>query len=89
MAEPATIKLEGALTLHTVAVYLERPLPGGDFTIDLGGVTQADSAALALLLAWLRQAKARGSRVELRALPEPLRALAETYGIAALLPVAA
>ncbi|MDR2093767.1 MAG: STAS domain-containing protein [Azoarcus sp.] len=86
MAEPATLKLEGALTLHTVAAHLERPLPDGDFTIDLGGIAQADSAALALLLAWLRRAKARGSQVALRALPEPLRALAETYGIAPLLP---
>ncbi|MDR1062485.1 MAG: STAS domain-containing protein [Azoarcus sp.] len=89
MAEPPVVKLEGTLTLQTVAVSLERPLPAGDFTIDLGGVAQADSAALALLLAWLRRAKASGSRVELRALPESLRALAKLYGIDALLPVAA
>ncbi|MDR1228272.1 MAG: STAS domain-containing protein [Azoarcus sp.] len=89
MTEPPVVKLEGTLTFQTVAASLERPLPAGDFIIDLGGVTQADSAALALLLAWLRRAKAGGGRVELRALPESLRALAKLYGIDALLPVAA
>ncbi|MDR1423266.1 MAG: STAS domain-containing protein [Azoarcus sp.] len=83
------MKLEGALTLQTVAASLQRPLPAGDFTIDLGGLTQTDSAALALLLAWLRRAKARGSRVKLRALPESLHALASLYGIDALLPIEA
>jgi phospholipid transport system transporter-binding protein len=87
MAEPV-VKLEGALTLHTVAAHIKRSLPAGDFAIDLGSVTQADSAALALLLAWLRRAKARGNRVELRALPESLHALAKLYSVDALLPVA-
>ncbi|MDR0635218.1 MAG: STAS domain-containing protein [Azoarcus sp.] len=81
--------LDGPLTLRTVAARLERALPAGDFALDLGGVTQVDSAALALLLAWARRAKARGSRIELRALPESLHALARLYGIDALLPLAA
>jgi phospholipid transport system transporter-binding protein len=90
MTASASVELVGELTLRTVAGVLERPLPGsGDWVIDLGGVTGVDSSALALLLAWVRRAKARGARVELRALPESLLALARLYGVDVLLPVAA
>jgi len=87
MAEPSIVKLEGALTLETVAACLERPLPAGDLIFDLGGVTRVDSSALALLLAWLRRLKARESTAELRALPESLRSLARLYGVDTLLPL--
>jgi phospholipid transport system transporter-binding protein len=84
------MKLEGALTLETVTACLERDLPVGSVVVfDFGGVTRVDSSALALLLAWLRRAKVRGSAVELRALPEPLLALARLYGVDTLLPPAA
>ncbi|MCL2877028.1 MAG: STAS domain-containing protein [Betaproteobacteria bacterium] len=89
MSEPSVVKLEGALTLETAAACLKRSVPTGDLVFDFSGVTRVDSSALALLLAWLRRAKARGSAVELRALPEPLLALARLYGIDALLPLAA
>ncbi|MCL1825715.1 MAG: STAS domain-containing protein [Betaproteobacteria bacterium] len=89
MAEPSVVKLEGALTLETAAACLERVLPGGNLVFDFGNVTRVDSSALALLLAWLRRARERGSAVELHALPEPLLALARLYGVDALLPLAA
>ena len=91
MAEPACVRLEGELTLESVAARLKLPLPGGGndndgLIFDLSGVTRVDSAALALLLAWLRRAKALDLRVELRAMPESLLALARLYGVDALLP---
>ncbi|MDR2015749.1 MAG: STAS domain-containing protein [Azoarcus sp.] len=90
MEEPLVVKLEGALILETVAACLERALPEGNLVVlDFGGVTRVDSSALALLLAWLRRAKERGSAVELHALPEPLLALAQLYGVDDLLPSAA
>ena len=89
MAEPSVVKLEGALTLETAAACLGRGLPAGNLVFDFSGVTRVDSSALALLLAWLRRAKVRGSAVELRALPDPLLALARLYGMDALLPLAA
>jgi phospholipid transport system transporter-binding protein len=90
MEEPSVVRLEGALTLETVTACLERDLPVGNLVVfDFGGVTRVDSSALALLLAWLRRAKARGSAVELRALPESLLALAQLYGVDALLPPSA
>jgi phospholipid transport system transporter-binding protein len=90
MEESSVVRLEGALTLETVTACLERDLPAGSLVVfDFGGVTRVDSSALALLLAWLRRAKARGSAVELRALPEPLMALAQLYGVDTLLPPSA
>jgi len=89
MAESSVVKLEGALTLETAAACFERALPAGDLVFDFSDVTRVDSSALALLLAWLRRAKGEGRAVELRALPEPLLALARLYGVDALLPLAA
>jgi phospholipid transport system transporter-binding protein len=89
MVEPSVVKLEGELTLGTVAACFERALPDGDLVLDFSGVTRVDSSALALLLAWLRRLKARESAVELRELPESLLALARLYGVDALLPLAA
>jgi len=88
MAELSVVKLEGALTLETVAACLGRALPAGNLVFDFSEVTRVDSSALALLLAWLRRAKARESTVELRALPESLCSLARLYGVDALLPIA-
>ena len=85
--ETTTVKLEGALTMRTAAANFARPLHAGDWTFDFGGVSEVDSSALALLLAWLRRAKARGTEVELRVLPGPLFALARLYGVDTLLPV--
>ena len=85
MAEPSVVKLEGALTLETVD--LGRALPAGDLVFDFTDVTRVDSSALALVLAWLRRARARGdSVVGLRAPPESLLSLARLYGLEPLLP---
>jgi phospholipid transport system transporter-binding protein len=89
MAELLVVALEGELTLDTVAAFFNRALPAGGVVFDFSGVTRVDSSALALLLAWLRRLKARGSAVELRALPESLLTLARLYGVDALLPLAA
>ena len=56
--------------------------------VDLGGVTEMDSALLALLLAWLRDAQSRDCPLEFANLPESLRTIARLYGVDGLLPVA-
>lgn len=89
MPDAPVLKLDGDLTLETVAGWLGRDLPEGNLALDFSGTGRVDSSALALLLAWLRRAKARGAAVELRALPQPLLALAKLYGVDALLPLAA
>ena len=44
--------------------------------IDLAGVTRTDSAGLALLVEWLREASRQGGRIEFLNLPPQVRALA-------------
>ena len=57
----------------------------GDFAIDLGSVTDVDSAAVALLLEWQRQAMARGGRLVLGGVPADIASLARLYGVDGLL----
>jgi phospholipid transport system transporter-binding protein len=83
--------LSGAVTLANVAQLLDegrRHLDEGVHTIDLGEVRELDSALLALLLAWLRDAKARGGTLAFARLPEALRTIAKLYGVDELLPAA-
>lgn len=53
--------------------------------IDLGHVTQVDSAALALVIEWLRWARGHGKRLDLVNIPEALRALARISEVENLL----
>ena len=83
--------VSGAVTLGNVAALLEegrRYIGDGVQTIDLAEVSEMDSALLALLLAWLREAKARGHDLQFVRLPEALRTIAGLYGVDELIPVA-
>jgi phospholipid transport system transporter-binding protein len=82
--------LSGAVTLGNVAQLLEegrRQVDDGVRTIDLGEVTEMDSALLALLLAWLREARSRGQALDFVRLPEALRTIARLYGVDSLIPL--
>lgn len=88
--EGERLLLSGTVTLGNVATLLDegrRHVDEGVRTIDLGEVTEMDSALLALLLAWLREAKARGRALEFARLPAALRTIAQLYGVETLLPV--
>ena len=89
--EDARIVLSGPLTLANVAQVLEegrRHLAEGAATVDLAEVSELDSSALALLFAWLREAKAAGRPIAFANLPEPLQTIARLYGVQDLLPAA-
>ena len=89
--EGARLVLSGPVTLGNVAVLLEegrRHLAEGVQTVDLGEVSEMDSALLALLLAWLRDARARARPLQFTNLPDSLRTIAQLYGVDRLLPVA-
>jgi phospholipid transport system transporter-binding protein len=89
--EGSRLLLSGAVTLANVAQLLEegrRHVEEGVATVDLGEVTEMDSALLALLLAWLREAKARSRSLEFARPPEALRTIAHLYGVDELIPVA-
>ena len=72
--------VQGAMTFESVTELWKQ----GDamFTdntvvqIDLAGVTRTDSAGLALLVEWMREASRQGGRIEFLNLPSQLRALA-------------
>ena len=81
--------VSGALTLATVAAALvegNAAIAEGVRKVDLGEVGELDSSALALLLAWLREAKRRDAALSFTRLPEGLTTIARLYGVAELLP---
>jgi phospholipid transport system transporter-binding protein len=77
----------GALTIDVAAQVLADsealPLPSSG-VVDFSGLSQADSAALAVIIALKRRAKAEGRSLALAALPDTLTSLAVVYGIEAL-----
>jgi phospholipid transport system transporter-binding protein len=82
--------VSGPVTLANVAGLLDegrRHLAEGVRTVDFGEVTEMDSAALALCLAWLRDAKAAGGAITFSNLPESLQTIARLYGVHGLLPL--
>jgi phospholipid transport system transporter-binding protein len=81
--------VQGPVTLATVQQLLEegaRRFDGTDVRVDLSGVTEADSSAVALLLAWARDAGAHGRRIHFENLTKNLKSLIELYELAELLP---
>lgn len=76
------------LTHANVAALLEggrAAIGAGDLAIDLTAVRQVDSSAVALLLAWQRDAAARGGCIALSNVPPALTSLITLYGVDRLL----
>jgi phospholipid transport system transporter-binding protein len=83
--------LEGAVTVGTVPSLLDAgsaQLRDGVEVIDFAAVTEVDSAALALALAWLRGARAAGRTIRFANLPPAMEKLARLYAVDELLPLA-
>jgi phospholipid transport system transporter-binding protein len=88
--EGDALLLEGALTLATVsglAGEVQDQLRQGARVVDFRGVTDVDSAAVALALEWLRQAAGDGGGKTFRLvnLPAAMQNLAKLYGVSELL----
>ena len=81
-------RFAGALTLDDAAAVLEAsqalPLPVSG-VVDFGGLTHADSAALAVMIALKRRGTEEGRTLAIRNIPPSLRSLAAVYGIDDLL----
>ncbi len=84
-----TLALQGALTFATAAQALAeggRALAAGTQTrLDLGGLTRADSAGLACVLALAATADKAGRHLQVLHWPEGLRSLAAVCDTLALL----
>ena len=83
------MKIEATAIHHGSAVDLlaagRAAIASGDCEFDLSAVTSVDSAAVALLLDWQRQAQARGATLVLRGVPAAITSLAKLYGVDGLL----
>ncbi len=83
------IAVKGPVTFATAGTLLDtgRALFAGQpaVTVNLREVTNVDSAGLALLLEWLRQARAERRTVLFQCVPDKLLAIARLSGVEALL----
>ena len=83
------MRVRGALTIANVAALAEAGKQqfsdGGELVVDLGEVTEVDSAALSLLFEWQREARRRNIKISFRNLPASLKSLATLYGVAELI----
>ncbi len=83
-----TLRVEGALTIETVPDLvnaIEGYFDQGARKIDLKLVTDVDSAAVALLLEWRRQAISCDVTLAFLNLPEVLRNLVNLYGVSSMI----
>jgi phospholipid transport system transporter-binding protein len=85
-------RLEGRIDMSNADAILKEGVRqlfnGHPATVDLGGVTGVDSAAVSLLLEWQRAAAAAQQRIHFVNLPAALRSLAELYGVSDLITAA-
>ena len=58
-----------------------------NLAIDLGGVTRSDSAGVALLIEWMRQAKINQRIIQFKNIPAQMREIANVSGVDKLLAV--
>lgn len=87
---PGRLALSGDLTLDTVAALWTATAvefgSGAHVTLGLDGVRRADSAGVALLVEWLRAARAGGGELTLSGLPAQMRAILAVSDLDALFP---
>jgi len=86
--EGERLLLKGQVTLGTVAALLTQVrarLAPGVAMLDFKDVTEVDSAAVALALECLREAKQRELALTLANLPAAMQDLAELYAVSELL----
>lgn len=85
------MKVAGAMVIASAAEMREtgeQALLNGVSVVDLADVVEADSSAVALLLAWTRIAGERKQALAIVGVPASIRSLASLYGVAELLPLA-
>lgn len=88
--EGNSLRVSGRLTMDSIGTLFGeamQALDGKNWTIDLAGVEEADSAAVSLLLAWLRNAQQHAAMLTFVNVPDNVRSLADLYGVADALPL--
>lgn len=85
------LKVSGAMVIASATELKEAgesALLSGATVVDLAEVAEADSSAVAVLLAWTRVAQERKQALAIVDVPESIKSLAALYGVAELLPLA-
>jgi len=81
--------LSGSVTIATASQILAKARDhwpeSGVSTIDFTGVTEADSAALALIFKWQRDSARRDRKIRCINIPANVVALARLYGVEELI----
>lgn len=85
-------KVSGELTFATVTEVLSESRrlfarAGDSIELELGEVTRVDSAGLALLIEWMREARALDKTIRFFDLPEQMMAIAAASDLDAILPL--
>jgi phospholipid transport system transporter-binding protein len=86
--EDGELSVEGSITIDNVVSVVASGVAlfdGEDVTIDLGQVTEADSAAVSLLLEWRREAARRRLQIRFLNMPQNLQSLMQLYGVSELM----
>ena len=81
--------VSGRLTIETVPELFEtglRHLSSENFLVDFSQVEAVDSAAVSMLLGWVRAAQRAHHDLRVTGLPDDLLSLARLYGVDELLP---
>jgi len=86
---PGRFRLVGELDFDSVPALAVRGgelfAAEGEVQVSLDGVDRADSAGLALLVDWLREARCRQRQIRFTAVPAQMQALAQVSGVDELL----
>jgi phospholipid transport system transporter-binding protein len=88
--EGAAFRVRGPITMANVQAVLEagnERFRADEVSVDLGQVTEVDSASVSLLLQWVREAQAQGRRLRYLNLNSNVKSLAVLYGVIDLLPL--
>ena len=84
-----TLRVSGAISFanagRALAAAPQAPRAGSPLNIDLAALENADSATLAVLIAWTAQARRRGAELRYLRAPQGLRNLARLCEVEGLL----
>lgn len=83
--------VSGALTIDSAKTLqrfpFEQHAKDERLVVDMAQVEAVDSAAVSLMLSWLRQAKAQGLQLSFIHVPTNLHSLVDLYGLSEVLPL--
>lgn len=83
--------VSGPLTIDTVRgnqpFPFEQKLQGEPLVVDMAQVDAVDSAAVSLMLSWVRQAKVQNVDISFIHVPTNLHSLVDLYGLSEVLPL--